>query len=97
MRLLSLLQEGQVPAGRVKTIDQVYRSEQTLSQGLLTEVQHTTLGRLRLPGPPLRFFDASNDAELTRRDHAAPPVLDEHAAAVLEWLNAAETESATTS
>jgi hypothetical protein len=32
-----------------------------------------------LPGPPLRFFAASPDGETetTRRDHAAPPVLDE--------------------
>jgi crotonobetainyl-CoA:carnitine CoA-transferase CaiB-like acyl-CoA transferase len=90
--LLALLQQGQIPAGQVKTIDQVYASEQTRAQGLLAEVEHSTLGHLVLPGPPLRFFDPSNESELTRLIHRAPPVLGEHAAAVLAWLDAADAQ-----
>ena len=47
------------------------------SQGLLVDVEHATLGRLQLPGPPLRFFTPGPDGETetTRREHAAPPVL----------------------
>ena len=63
-----------VPAGRIRTIREVYEWEQTKSQGLLIDVEHATLGSIALPGPPLRFFDADG-AELTRRDHTAPPVL----------------------
>jgi hypothetical protein len=40
----------------------------------------------------LRFFDPSNESELTRLIHRAPPVLGEHAAAVLAWLDAADAQ-----
>nr|WP_026118299.1 CoA transferase [Nocardiopsis salina] len=84
--LLEALAEAGVPAGRVRTLDQVYEWEQTRSQGLLTEVDHPTLGRVRLPGPPLRFFD-EHGSETTHRDHSAPPLLDEHGGDVREWLS----------
>jgi crotonobetainyl-CoA:carnitine CoA-transferase CaiB-like acyl-CoA transferase len=75
--LLARLAAAGIPAGKVRTIDEVYGWEQTLSQGLLVEVEHETLGRLQLPGPPLRFFAPGPDGETetTRRDHLAPPVL----------------------
>jgi crotonobetainyl-CoA:carnitine CoA-transferase CaiB-like acyl-CoA transferase len=72
--LLAKLDRIGVPAGRIRTIREVYEWEQTKSQGLLVDVEHATLGPITLPGPPLRFFDA-NGAELTRRRHSAPPVL----------------------
>ncbi|MFD7309493.1 CaiB/BaiF CoA transferase family protein [Promicromonospora sp. NPDC059942] len=86
--LLTKLSDAGIPAGRVRTLDEVYAWEQTASQGLLVDVEHTSLGRLTLPGPPLRFFDADG-AEVTRREHRAPPVLDEHAARIRAWLDAA--------
>jgi crotonobetainyl-CoA:carnitine CoA-transferase CaiB-like acyl-CoA transferase len=66
-----------VPAGRVRTIDEVYGWDQTRSQGLLIEVQHASLGTIQLPGPALRFFDVTGDdeAETTRQHHQPPPVL----------------------
>jgi crotonobetainyl-CoA:carnitine CoA-transferase CaiB-like acyl-CoA transferase len=72
--LLAKLDRIGVPAGRIRSIREVYEWEQTKSQGLLIDVDHATLGTITLPGPPLRFFDA-NGAELTRREHTAPPVL----------------------
>ena len=69
----------------MRTVDDVYAWDQVASQGLLTTVQHATLGDVQLPGPPLRFFARSGD-EVTRDRHAAPPTLDEHGAAVREWL-----------
>ncbi|WP_285101837.1 CoA transferase [Promicromonospora sp. MEB111] len=86
--LLTRLADAGIPAGRVRTLDEVYAWEQTASQGLLVDVEHTSLGTLTLPGPPLRFFDADG-AEVTRREHRAPPVLDEHAARIRAWLDAA--------
>ena len=87
--LLARLAEVGVPAGKVRTLDEVYAWEQTLSQGLVVEVDHPVLGPLRLPGPPLRFFDADGD-EVTPREHAAPPVLDQHGAEIREWLDTLE-------
>ena len=72
--LLAKLDRIGVPAGRIRSIREVYEWEQTKSQGLLIDVDHATLGSITLPGPPLRFFDADGD-ELTRKHHTAPPVL----------------------
>ena len=72
--LLAKLDRIGVPAGRIRSIREVYEWEQTRSQGLLINVDHATLGTITLPGPPLRFF-SSDGVELTRRKHRAPPVL----------------------
>jgi crotonobetainyl-CoA:carnitine CoA-transferase CaiB-like acyl-CoA transferase len=95
--LLAKLDELGIPAGRIRSLDEVYEWEQTKSQGLLVDVEHTTLGHLTLPGPPLRFFTStagedSEDTEghdlveVTRRRHDAPPTLDEDGAAIRSWL-----------
>ena len=83
--LLARLAEIGVPAGKVRTMDEVYAWDQTLSQGLLVDVEHPVLGTVQLPGPPLRFFDADG-SEVTRTRHAAPPTLDEHGQSVRRWL-----------
>jgi formyl-CoA transferase len=73
-----------IPAGRVRTIDEVYKWEQTRSQHLLMQVDHPTLGPVTLPGSPLRFTGGNG------REHdvpaGAPPRLGEHDAAVRSWL-----------
>ncbi|KQT93682.1 CoA-transferase [Marmoricola sp. Leaf446] len=83
--LLARLAEIGVPAGKVRTVDEVYGWDQALSQGLLVDVEHAVLGRVQLPGPPLRFF-AGDGTEVTRTQHQAPPTLDEHGASVRRWL-----------
>jgi len=83
--LLLELAEAGIPAGKVRTLDEVYRWDQTASQGLLIDVKHPTLGSLTLPGSPLRFF-APDGRETTRRDHTSPPELDEHAPSIRDWL-----------
>ena len=57
-------------------------------EGLLVDVEHATLGRLQVPGPPLRFFAPGPDgeSETTRRDHTAPPVLNADGDAIRAWL-----------
>jgi crotonobetainyl-CoA:carnitine CoA-transferase CaiB-like acyl-CoA transferase len=83
--LLDRLAEVNVPAGKVRRIDEVYEWDQTRSQGLLVDVDHATLGPISLPGPPLRFFDPDG-TETTRAAHKAPPVLDADGDAVRSWL-----------
>ncbi|TWF80577.1 formyl-CoA transferase [Pseudonocardia hierapolitana] len=87
--LLVRLAEAGVPAGKVRTLDEVYAWEQTRSQGLLIEVDHDTLGRVQLAGPPLRFFDRDG-REVTRTEHTAPPTLDGAGASVRAWLAGGE-------
>ena len=83
--LLARLSEVGIPAGKVRSLDEVYAWDQTKSQGLLIDVEHATLGTLQLAGPPLRFFDTGG-GEATRTLHKAPPTLDADGAAVRGWL-----------
>ena len=84
--LLAHLAEAGVPAGKVRTLDEVYQWDQTRSQGLLVDVEHQTLGSITLPGPPLRFFDAEGN-ETTRTTHNAPPVLGADSERIRAWLD----------
>jgi len=90
--LLARLGTAGVPAGKVRTLDEVYAWEQTLSQGLAISVDHPTAGPLTLPGPPLRFFAPGSDGEVetTRRDHTPPPVLGADGNAIRAWLSGAD-------
>jgi formyl-CoA transferase len=89
--VLARLDRIGIPAGRVRTLDQVYNWEQVRSQGLCLEVEHPTLGRITLPGNPLRFDDNAHSGG--RLDHAAPPLLGQHNDSVRSWLDATESES----
>jgi crotonobetainyl-CoA:carnitine CoA-transferase CaiB-like acyl-CoA transferase len=82
---LELLSSAGVPSGKVRSLDDVYGWEQTLSQGLLLSVSHTTLGDVNLPGSPIRFDD--NPFSGGRQSHAAPPTLGEHDQSIREWLD----------
>ncbi|QSR31248.1 CoA transferase [Nocardioides sp. S5] len=83
---LARLDEAGVPSGRIRTLDEVYTWDQTLSQGLLIDVDHPTLGRVQLPGPPLRF-ETPDGEPAGRASHRHPPLLGEHDAAVRAWLD----------
>lgn len=84
--LLEKLNEAGVPAGKVRTLDEVYAWEQVKSQGLLVDVEHPVLGTIQLPGPPLRFFDAATAEETTRTAHTSPPLLNADAESIRSWL-----------
>ena len=81
---LQQLADAGVPAGKVRTIDDVYGWEQTQSQHLLVDVHHPRLGTLQLPGSPLRFDD--NDFSGGRREHLPPPTLGQHDEPIRRWL-----------
>jgi len=78
---LALLGQAGVPAGSIRAINEVYEWDQARSQGLVISVDHPVLGRIELPGPSLRFDGAAP------REHAPPPVLGQHDAAVRAWLD----------
>ena len=83
--LLAKLDEIGVPAGEVRTIDRVYEWDQTRSQGLVVEIDHPVLGRIEVPGPPIRFDDNAHAGG--RTEHLAPPALGEHNESVRRWLD----------
>jgi crotonobetainyl-CoA:carnitine CoA-transferase CaiB-like acyl-CoA transferase len=69
---LARLRSAGVPAGEVKTLDRVYESEQARAEDLIWEVDHPGLGRIRLPGHPVRFSRTGVAPGLP------PPLLGEH-------------------
>jgi crotonobetainyl-CoA:carnitine CoA-transferase CaiB-like acyl-CoA transferase len=91
---LGLLAEAGIPAGSIRTLDEVYQWPQTRSQGLVITVAHPVLGAIELPGPALRFGDDGADSVGPRGagplpgSHLPPPLLGEHNDAVLAWLDA---------
>ncbi|MGI8667840.1 MAG: CaiB/BaiF CoA transferase family protein [Jatrophihabitans sp.] len=80
-QLTPLLARLGIPAGQVRSLDEVYQWDQTRSQGLLVSVEHSSLGEIVLPGPPIRYDDGG------RLGHLAPPTLDEHGPAIRRWLD----------
>jgi crotonobetainyl-CoA:carnitine CoA-transferase CaiB-like acyl-CoA transferase len=82
---LALLAEAGVPAGKVRSMDDVYAWEQTVSQGLLLAVSHPTLGTIDLPGSPIRFDNQPFSGG--RSTHSAPPTLGQHDQSIREWLD----------
>ena len=86
--VLARLEAAGVPAGLVRSIDEVYAWEQTKSQGLVVDVQHDSLGPIQLPGPPLRFFEISGDKEVetTLNQHQPPPLLGADNSNLDSWL-----------
>ena len=83
--LLAKLDAAGVPAGRVRSLDEVFAWEQARSQHLALELDHPTLGRIEVPGGPLRYF-RPDGTETTRLAHTPPPRLGEHQDAVRAWL-----------
>ena len=77
---LATFEEAGVPAGQVKTIDQVYATDQVRQQNLVWRAEHSTLGTVELPGSPLRFGRSEVSLRL------APPTLGEHSSLVRREL-----------
>jgi len=79
-----------IPAGRVRTLDEVYDWEQTRSQNLLMHVDHPLLGDIALPGSPLRL-EPTDGSSAWQAPHRPPPTLGEHDDAVRAWLRQTDT------
>ena len=69
---LDRLRQAGVRAGELKSLDRVYESEQAHAEGLVWEVDHPGLGRIRLPGNPVHYSRTTVAAGLP------PPTLGEH-------------------
>lgn len=69
--LEQLLAAG-VPAGRIRTVPEVYEWEQVHHLGLVHEMEHPLLGLIGVPGPPLML------GGVPMASRQAPPVLGDH-------------------
>ena len=53
--LLALLGEADAPCGRVKFPEEMYDDEHVRANGLMLELEHPVVGRLRMPASPVRM------------------------------------------
>ena len=87
---LALFTELSIPAGEVRNLAAVYNDPAVRQQGLIWSVDHSTLGRVDLPGNPLTFSRSAVGPSLP------PPVLGEHTEQVRATI-AAERATSTAS
>ena len=71
------LRANGVPCGSVRDLHDVFSDPQTLARDMLVELEHATVGTLKMTGTPLKFSDTPGSVR------TPPPLLGEHTAAVL--------------
>ncbi|MBI2061096.1 MAG: CoA transferase [Nitrospirae bacterium] len=74
---IRIFSEAGVPCGPVNTCEDVVGDEQVIARKMITELEHASLGRIRLAGAPWKL------GGLTETAASPPPVLGEHTEEVL--------------
>ena len=69
-----------IPAGPVMDHVQVYDDPQTISRGMITEVNHTAVGQMKAIGIPVKLSESPGSVRL------AAPLLGEHTDEVLHQV-----------
>jgi formyl-CoA transferase len=77
---LERLAEAGIPAGRIRSIDQVLTDPQVLHRQMVVEVEHPTAGKVKLLGVPYKFSETPAEVR------TAPPLLGQHTEEVLATL-----------
>jgi crotonobetainyl-CoA:carnitine CoA-transferase CaiB-like acyl-CoA transferase len=77
---LERLAAADVPAGPINDLAAAFAAPQVAARGLLTDVEHPVLGRLRQVGPPFELHATPASVR------TAPPLLGEHRDAILAEL-----------
>jgi formyl-CoA transferase/CoA:oxalate CoA-transferase len=67
-----------IPVGQVRSIAEVFQNPQVEPRRMAVEVDHPTVGRLRLTGNPIKMSGAPE------QDPSPPPVLGEHTEEILQ-------------
>ena len=88
---VALLEQAGVPAGRIRTLGEVYASPQVQHLGLIERMTHPTLGTIATPGPPLRWSRWGRPAA------AHPPRLGEHEAEIFAGYDDEQNDASTAS
>jgi len=78
--LLERLERAGIPAGPIRTLDEVFADEEVQRRGLQLRVDHEQLGQVSVPGGPWRIDGVPVSARLP------PPVLGQHTRQILQGL-----------
>jgi len=74
---MDLLVEASVPCGPVNNMEALFNDPQIKQRGMVVEVQHPTIGNLKLTGIPVKYSATPGRIELP------PPLLGEHTDEIL--------------
>jgi len=77
---LAKLAASGIPAGELATVPQALNSPATIERGMIEEVEHPTLGTIRLVGSPLKLMGTPP------RRPTAPPLHGQHTKQIVEEL-----------
>jgi formyl-CoA transferase len=75
-----------IPCGPINTYEEVYRDPQVRARGMVAEVDHPALGRLRMPGPPVKMSETPPVAD------RPAPLLGQHTRDVLREVGYSDAE-----
>lgn len=74
---LEKLEEAHVPAGPINRISEVLKDPQVLARNMLVELTHPTVGKIHVPGTPVKF------SETVAEIKSPAPVLGQHSREIL--------------
>jgi len=77
---LTAFESVSFPHGPINTIKEVFSDPQVLHNGMIQEMQHSTTGTIRLPGPAVTYSDSNTILRYP------PPTLGEHTTEVLQKI-----------
>ncbi len=77
---IDLFEANDIPCGPINSYDEVFADPQVLARGMVDEVDHPTLGRMRTLGSPLKM------SRTTPQTGRRAPLLGEHTVEVLREL-----------
>ena len=83
---LAILDKAGVPAGPVRFVEELVRDEQVAANGLVTELEHSVLGRVKMVGPSVKMSETPLEAR------TASPALGAHTDAILAEMGYAPAE-----
>jgi crotonobetainyl-CoA:carnitine CoA-transferase CaiB-like acyl-CoA transferase len=77
---LEIFSRESIPAAPINTIDEVFADPQVLHRQMLVEIDHPTIGKLKMTGLPAKYSDTKPSIRL------APPLLGQHTQEILKDL-----------
>ena len=83
---LERLEAAGVAAGPILDIAEMHADPQTLARGMIAEVEHATVGRMKTLGPPIKFSETPSGVD------RSAPIYGQHTREVLREIGYADPE-----